>query len=72
MTYKHWLTSGKNSELESHDMKIDLFLADFERVRLIQEPEFLASFCIFPTCNNTPTGDKKIETEAYGMKMSLF
>ena len=28
-------------------MKIDLFLVNYERVRLIQEPEFLVSFCIF-------------------------
>ena len=53
-------------------MKIDLFLANFERIRLIKEPEFLVSFCIFLTCNNIPTDDKKFELEAYGMKMGLF
>ena len=53
-------------------MKIDLFLANFERDRLIQEPEFSVSFCIFPTCNNIPNDDKKSEPEAYEMKTGLF
>ena len=53
-------------------MKIDLFLVDFERVRFIQEPELLVRFCIFVTCNNIPTDDKKFEHEAYDMKTGLF
>ena len=53
-------------------MKIDLFLVNYERVRLIQEPEFLVSFCIFLTCNNIPTDDKKFAPEAYDMKTSFF
>ena len=72
MIYKHLLSCDKNFQLGAHDMKIDLFLVDFERVRFIQEPEFLVSFCIFPTCNNIPTADKKFEHEAYDMKAGLF
>ena len=72
MIYKHLLTCDKNFQLEAHDMKIDLFLANFERDRLIQEPEFSVSFCIFPTCNNIPNDDKKSEPEAYEMKTGLF
>ena len=63
MIYKHLLTCDKNFQLEDHDVKIDLFLVDFERVRFIQEPKFLVSFCIFPTCNNILTDDKKFEHE---------
>ena len=72
MIYKHLLTCDKKFQLETHNMKIDLFLADFESVRLIQEPEFSVSFCIFPTCNNIPTNDKKFEHETYEMKTGLF
>ena len=53
-------------------MKIDLFLADFERVSLIQEPEFSVSFCIFPTCNSITTDHKKFYPAAYDMKTALF
>ena len=72
MIYKHLLTCDKNFQLEAHDMKIDLFLVDFERVKFIQEPKFLVSFYIFPICDNIPTADKKFEHEAYDMKMGLF
>ena len=72
MIYERLLTCDNNFQLEAHDMNIDLFLADFERVRLIQEPEFSISFCIFPECNNIPTDDKKFEPETYDMKMGLF
>ena len=57
---------------EVHDMKINLFLVDFERVTLIQEPKFLVSFCIFSTCNNIPNGDKKFDPEVYSMRTGFF
>ena len=69
MIYKHLLTCDKNFQLETRDMKIDLFLGDFERARLIQEPEILVSFCI-PRCNNKRGDDKKFEPEAFDMKTS--
>ena len=61
-------------QLEVHDIKIDLFLGDFERVRLIQKLEILVSFCIFSTCNNIRTDEKKFEPEVKmgNMKMGLF
>ena len=59
MIYKHLLTCDKNFQLEARDMKIDLFLGDFERAGLIQEPEVLVSFCI-RRCNNKRNDDKKI------------
>ena len=65
MIYNHLLTCDKNFQLEAHDKKIDLSIADFERVRLLQEPKFLVRFCIFLTCN-------KCEREAYGMQTGFF
>ena len=65
MIYNHLLTCDKNFQLEAHDKKIDLSTADFERVRLLQEPKFLVRFCIFLTCN-------KCEREAYGMQTGFF
>ena len=55
-------------------MKIDFFLGDFGRVRLIQELEVLVSFCIFLTCNNIRTDKKKFEPEVKtgDMKTGLF
>ena len=40
-------TCDKIFQPEAHDMKIDLFLVDFERIRLIKETEFLDSFAFF-------------------------
>ena len=72
MIYNNLLTYDNNFQSEAHDMKTNLFLINFERVKLIQEPEFLVNFCIFLSGNNISTYDKKCESEAYGMKMGLF
>ena len=57
MIYKHLITCDKYFQLEAHNMKIDLFSDDFEMVRLIREPRFSVSFCIFPTCYHIPADD---------------
>ena len=60
------LIYDKNFKFEAHNMKIGLFLVDFEMFQLIQEPKFLVRFCIFPT------DDKICEPEACDIKSSLI
>lgn len=50
----------QNFQPEAHEIKISVSLVEFERVRLIQEPEYLVRFPIFLTSNNIPTDDKRI------------
>ena len=47
MIYKHLLTCDKNFQLEAHDMKIDLFLADFERSDWFRNLNFRSFFAFF-------------------------
>ena len=73
MIYNHLLTCNKNFQHEAHDMKIDLFIVDFERVRLIEDPKFLVRTLVeFMILNLFFIYDENFTFKVHDMKLGLF